>query len=153
MSDLPRGAGRRGRGTVGLKTLIAGCALAFTGCVERPDPPPSGDPAETAVALPAATAGGIAQPIRFEDATAEAGIVFKHVNGATGRKFMPETLGAGVCVFDYDGDGLQDIYFVQSGRLPGFEPAGALGPALFRNLGHGRFQDVTAAAGLAADGP
>jgi len=40
------------------------------------------------------------------------------------QKFILETLGSGVCVFDYDGDGLQDIYFVQSGRLPGFTPKG-----------------------------
>jgi len=85
---------------------------------------------------------------RFEDVTAAAGIRFRHVNGATGQKFILETLGSGVCVFDYDGDGLQDIYFVQSGRLPGFTPKGPLRSALYRNLGHGRFEDVTEKAGV-----
>ncbi|OLC53530.1 MAG: hypothetical protein AUH92_05860 [Acidobacteria bacterium 13_1_40CM_4_69_4] len=85
---------------------------------------------------------------RFEDVTAQAGIAFRHVNGATGQKYILETLGSGVCVFDYDGDGLQDIYFVQGGRLPGFTPQGPLRSALYRNLGHGRFEDVTDRAGV-----
>ncbi len=84
----------------------------------------------------------------FEDATAAAGIHFRHVSGATGRKYMPETLGSGVCVFDADGDGLQDIYFVQSGRLPGFSADRPPESALYRNLGGGRFQDITASAGV-----
>jgi len=44
-----------------------------------------------------------------------------------------------VCVFDYDGDSRQDIYFVQSGRLPGYAPQGPLRSALYRNAGGGRF--------------
>ncbi|PYS93760.1 MAG: hypothetical protein DMF50_13155, partial [Acidobacteria bacterium] len=51
--------------------------------------------------------------------------------------------------FDYDGDGRQDIYFVQSGGLPGFTPKEPPRSALYRNLGGGRFEDVTAAAGVA----
>jgi hypothetical protein len=85
---------------------------------------------------------------RFEDVTRQSGIVFRHVNGATGQRYMLETLGSGVCVFDYDGDGLQDVYFVQSGRLPGFTSAETPRSALYRNLGGGRFADVTATAGV-----
>jgi hypothetical protein len=99
--------------------------------------------------------GGAAQvpdEPRFEDATAAAGIRFRHVNGASGAKHMLETLGSGVCVFDYDGDGRLDLYFVQSGALPGFRAAGAPRPALYRNLGGGRFADVTAEAGLMGPG-
>ncbi len=103
-------------------------------------------------AKPVPSSGGDSSPgtegARFEDATAAAGLRFRHVNGATGQKFILETLGSGVCVFDYDGDGLQDIYFVQSGRLPGFTPEGPLRSALYRNLGHGRFEDVTEKAGV-----
>ncbi|HKN48294.1 MAG TPA: VCBS repeat-containing protein, partial [Candidatus Polarisedimenticolia bacterium] len=85
---------------------------------------------------------------RFEDRTKEAGIGFRHVNGAAGQKYMLETLGSGVCVFDYDGDGLQDIFFVQSGKLPGYRAATAPRSALYRNLGGGRFVDVTEKAGV-----
>ena len=121
-----------------------GMALAACGPDRRDAGPARPDPG-------AATADQLAgQPegARFEDVTSEAGITFRHVNGATGQKYILETLGAGVCVFDYDGDGLQDIYFVQSGRLPGFTPQGPLRSALYRNLGHGRFEDVTDRAGV-----
>jgi hypothetical protein len=99
-----------------------------------------------APAAAGAPAAGDAESTRFEDATAATGIVFRHVNGATGQKYMLETLGSGVCAFDYDRDGRQDLYFVQSGALPGFKPSGTSRSALYRNLGGGRFADVTDAA-------
>jgi hypothetical protein len=87
--------------------------------------------------------------VRFTDITKDTGITFRHVNGATGAKLLPETMGGGVAVFDYDGDGKPDILFVQSGVLPGH---GVTGPvptlALYRNLGNNKFQDVTAEVGL-----
>src|SRR5262249_33133916 len=52
------------------------------------------------------------------------------------------------CVFDFDGDGRQDLFFVQSGRLPGYKPKGPLRSALYRNLGSGSFEDVTGRAGV-----
>ena len=76
---------------------------------------------------------------RFEDVTAQAGIAFRHVNGATGQKYILETLGSGVCVFDYDGDGLQDIY-VANDDTPNF---------LWRNKGNGVFEEVGGLAGVA----
>jgi enediyne biosynthesis protein E4 len=88
-------------------------------------------------------------PIKFTDMTAQSGITFRHTNGATGSKLLPETMGGGVVIFDYDGDGRPDILFVQSGRLPG---DGSKDPpptmALYRNLGGFKFQDVTREAGL-----
>ena len=122
-----------------LASIVVGCTAG-------------GQDARQAPAAPGGAAGDGAGPgpegARFEDVTTAAGIRFRHVNGATGQKFILETLGSGVCVFDYDGDGLQDIYFVQSGRLPGFTPAGPPRSALYRNLGHGRFEDVTGKAGV-----
>jgi enediyne biosynthesis protein E4 len=79
--------------------------------------------------------------IRFVDATAASGISFRHHNGASGKKYLPETMGSGVCVFDYDNDGFQDIFFVNS---KGF-------PALYRNNGNGTFTDRTKQAGLAVE--
>src|SRR5262245_16740302 len=87
--------------------------------------------------------------VKFVDVTVESGIKFRHINGATGFKILPETMGAGVAVFDYDGDGDLDILFVQSGWLPGHPETGPPPTlALYRNLGGFKFEDVTAKVGL-----
>ncbi|MCK7592992.1 CRTAC1 family protein [Pseudomarimonas salicorniae] len=87
----------------------------------------------------------------FVDVTSEAGIDFVHRSGATGERLLPETMGGGVAWLDHDGDGLEDLLLVDSGPWPGAagyaEWPGAL--RLYRNRGDGRFEDVTAAAGLA----
>ncbi len=49
--------------------------------------------------------------------TAQAGIRFKHNNGAFGKKYLPETLGAGAAFLDFDNDGWQDILLVNSHEL------------------------------------
>ena len=92
------------------------------------------------------------QPV-FVDDTEAAGITFHHVNGAFGDKWMPETLGAGVAAFDADGDGWQDLLFVQGTVWQGHEQA--LPPQqrlatlkLFRNRHNGTFEDVTIGSGL-----
>ena len=91
-----------------------------------------------------------ASAIRFTDVTASAGISFRHVNGATGKKLLPETMGAGVAVIDFDRDGRPDLFFVNGRPWPG-QPdrlAGKATQALYRNRGDGTFEDVTAAVGL-----
>jgi hypothetical protein len=47
--------------------------------------------------------------VRFTDVTESAGLRFRHTNGATGRKLLPETMGSGVVVLDFDGDGRPDL--------------------------------------------
>jgi len=89
-----------------------------------------------------------AAPPTFVEAADASGIQFVHIGGHTSEKYMIETLGSGLCFLDYDGDGLEDLYFVQSGTPPG-RPGPKAGDALYRNLGGGRFADVTAAAGIA----
>lgn len=82
---------------------------------------------------------------RFVDVTAAAGIRFVHTNAAMGKKLLPETMGGGVIVFDFDGDGRPDIFLVNSRPWSGTDaPTGAL----YRNKGDGTFEDVTAAVGL-----
>jgi hypothetical protein len=89
--------------------------------------------------------------VRFTDITRAAGIRFRHTTGAFGKKLLPETMGPGVAFLDYDGDGRQDILFVNSRYWPGHEDKRQPPPtlALYRNKGDGTFEDVTAAAGLA----
>jgi hypothetical protein len=95
------------------------------------------------------SAGAQASPT-FTDATAAAGIRFRHESGAFGKKYLPETMGSGVAFLDYDGDGRQDLLFVNGKRWPG-RPGSPSYPALYRNQGDGTFRDVTRAAGLAIE--
>jgi hypothetical protein len=102
------------------------------------------------IALLATTAGlvGAQAPLpTFTDVTAAAGVKFRHENGAFGKKYLPETMGSGVAVFDADGDGWPDLFFVNSTTWPG-QPAKAAASALYHNNHDGTFADVTAAAGL-----
>ena len=85
----------------------------------------------------------------FTDVTAAAGITFHHENGAFGKKYLPETMGSGVAIFDADGDGWPDVFFVNSKTWPG-QPAKPSAPALYRNNHNGTFTDVTAGSGLNA---
>ena len=55
--------------------------------------------------------------VRFTDQTQQAGIHFKHTNGASEEKYLPETMGSGGLFFDYNNDGHLDIYLVNSGTL------------------------------------
>ncbi len=87
-------------------------------------------------------------PIKFTDVTAQAGIHFKHNSGAFGKKYLPETMGSGVCFLDYDNDGWQDILLVNSMDWPGHK-SGKSFPALYHNNQDGTFTDVTRQAGLA----
>src|SRR5262249_31243321 len=103
---------------------------------------------------PADTSGAVALPtIRFTDVTATAGIAFTHDAGATGDKWYPETIGAGVAFLDYDGDGWPDIVLINGTYWPQQRDT-AVGQAeptmrLYRNRGDGTFEDVTQRAGLA----
>jgi enediyne biosynthesis protein E4 len=91
-----------------------------------------------------------AGPIRFTDVTAQAGIHFRHNSGAFGKKYLPETMGSGVCAIDYNNDGWQDIFFVNSKNWPSHGDTKSY-PALYRNNQDGTFTDVTKEAGLAIE--
>src|SRR5262245_28601819 len=84
----------------------------------------------------------------FTDVTQKAGITFRHDSGAFGKKYLPETMGAGGAFFDADGDGAQDLLFVNSMPWPG-QPAKKSVAALYKNNRDGTFTDVTGASGLA----
>ncbi len=93
-----------------------------------------------------------APQITFTDITQQAGIDFVHENGASGEKLLPETMGGGVALFDFDNDGDQDILFVNSKRWDWDKRPTAEKPAtlkLYRNDGKAKFEDATEAVGLA----
>ncbi|HEX8502399.1 MAG TPA: CRTAC1 family protein [Pyrinomonadaceae bacterium] len=77
------------------------------------------------------------------------GITWAHNNAHSPERWLPETVGAGVAVFDYDGDGWVDVYFVNSGPSDFYAPPAPLKNALYRNNRDGTFTDVTDRAGVA----
>lgn len=140
--------GRAFRVSLVVIALLAGVASTVTIWFSRPAPPPP--VRETTLAptsvreLPAVQV----PTVPFTDVTEETGITFVHNNGANGDKLLPETMGGGLAIFDFDNDGDQDILFVNSKDWPWDEPSDRSSRlALFRNDG-GTFTDVTADSGL-----
>lgn len=88
-------------------------------------------------------------PIEFVDITAKAGIEWNLKSLASGPKYLIETMGGGGGFFDYNGDGLLDIYLICYSQAPQPAGAGKLHDALYRNNGDGTFTDVTDRAGIA----
>jgi len=108
----------------------------------------------TATQSPSASTG------QFVDITQQLGINFQYQASHTTRKYLPETMGAGVALFDYDNDGRLDIFFVNGAPLSDPTPKGTIpqktGPKYWNRLFHqktdGTFEDVTEKAGLQGAG-
>lgn len=119
------------------------CALA-SGCRS------AGDRAESVASA------SVTGHVRFVDVTREAGIRFRHHNGAFGRKYMPETTGSGCAFFDADGDGWLDLLAMDGADWPGHRRI-ATRPSLYHNRGARTagggpvFEDRSAGAGLPRD--
>ncbi|HEV3468621.1 MAG TPA: CRTAC1 family protein [Pyrinomonadaceae bacterium] len=136
--------------------------LLLSGCKQDPTSQNTASPQDPAAAgaasaspgaspTPSPTPGAAARPsgpVEFSDVTEAAGLRFRHNSGAFGKKYLPETLGAGAAFLDYDGDGWQDIFLVNSTAWPE-QKGGQTTSALYRNNQDGTFRDVTAEAGLA----
>jgi len=86
-------------------------------------------------------------PFRFVDILPGSGVDFVHVSGMTAARHFPTANGSGVAIFDFDNDGKMDLYFATGNTLP-LDPARAVPNRLYKNLGGGRFLDVTERSGL-----
>src|SRR5258705_9754249 len=129
------------------KTVLFGLFILLSACRKQESVKPAAALPPRPTPVPAS---------RFEEKAEAMGSRFTHVNGARGEKWMPETMGGGVAVLDYDGDGKPDLLFVSSAYWPGDERSRLQKSslALYRNEGNDpgglpRFRDVTREAGLA----
>jgi hypothetical protein len=114
--------------------LAQGVATGGTAVPARPLPP-----------------GMKAPAVRYEDIAVQAGLAGANVSGAEhGKQYIVESTGTGVAIFDYDNDGLPDIFLVNAGQLPqdGAQPT----HFLYHNLGGLKFEDVTKKAGITHTG-
>ncbi len=117
------------------------------------------------VTLLSITAVGICATLKptlpsFVDIAPTSGITFRLQSSRTSQKYLLESMPGGVAMLDYNGDGLQDLFFVNGARLQNPMPRGAepdkrdpqYWNRLYRNNGDGTFTDVTASAGLEGHG-
>jgi hypothetical protein len=102
-----------------LAVLVQGCQRSSLPAVDAPPSPPW-----------------------FADVTEESGLHFVHDAGPTGSYFMPQILGSGAALFDFDNDERLDIYLLQNGGVNGRTNR------LFHQERDGRFKDVSAGSGL-----
>ena len=99
-------------------------------------------------------------PVTFTDITTQSGVRFRQSASPTSQKYLPETMGGGVALFDYDNDGRLDIFFTNGALLQDPMPKGARpdkrDPRFWNRLYHqkpdGTFEDVTERASLRGDG-
>ena len=84
----------------------------------------------------------------FTDVTEQAGISWRHFSGESTDRFLIETMSGGVAFLDFDRDGFQDLFFVNGGETPRGKSKVPVRNALYRNLGNGKFEDVSARAGV-----
>ncbi len=114
----------------------------------------------SAIKRPASTAPQFPSPVTFTDVTALTKIDFRHVASPTDLKYLPETMGGGVALIDFDNDGLLDVFFTNGALIEEKMPAGKqpekVDPKfwnrLYRQLPDGTFEDVTERSGLKGEG-
>jgi hypothetical protein len=103
----------------------------------------TGSPAQREAVRPA-------RAVTFDEVPpARSGVTWVHTNAQSVDRYLPETLGAGCALFDYDNDGWVDVYLVNSGTSDFYTPSTPLRNALYRNNRDGTFTDVTDKAGVA----
>jgi enediyne biosynthesis protein E4 len=92
-------------------------------------------------------------PVQFQNVAPQADLRFTLENYPTPEKHLIETMPGGVAAFDFDNDGLTDIFFTNGAHIPSLQKNSAkFHNRLFRNLGGWKFEDVTSKAGLAGAG-
>lgn len=136
--------------SLGLAACVGCIGLGIAGVAYINRQPP--EETKTELVLPVKRkATEIAKPsIPFENITESAGIDWKHFNAMEGEKLLPETMGGGVTIFDFDSDGDQDILFIggESWSWALSVQGNPRSLCLYANDGTAKFTDVTEQSGL-----
>ena len=98
------------------------------------------------VVIADAQAPAVSATIALRDITSEAGVTFTH-HAAPEKKYIVESMSGGVALFDFDNDGLTDLYFVDALTVETASDPRAARSELYRNVGNGRFENVTDKSG------
>jgi len=155
--------------SIGAALLMAVCLAAgpqTAGARQQPSPTPpqrvgksyggGGDPARK----PPPPGPQAPSPFVFKDITAASGITFRHSASPTSQKYLPEAMGGGVAMLDFDSDGRLDLFFTNGAAISDPMPKGAapskndprFWDRLYRQKPDGTFEDVTERAGLRGSG-
>jgi hypothetical protein len=113
-----------------LGLVVALPSLLTLGCKQEQPPVPEAEPTSR-------------EPAWFEDVTERVGLDFVHDAGPVGDYFMPQIMGSGAAVLDFDNDGRLDVYLLNNGG-----PQSGSTNRLYRQRADGRFQDVSKGSGL-----
>ena len=142
-------------------TILFFCLWIAIVNAQTPTPVPTGKSyAAEEIKRPATTAPQFPSPVTFTDITAQTKINFKHNASPTSVKYLPETMGAGVALFDYDNDGRLDIFFTNGALIEEKMPKGKMPEKtdakywnrLYHQKEDGTFEDVTEKAGVKGEG-
>jgi hypothetical protein len=140
--------------------LLATAVVALSSACTPTVPPPPAEVSDVPPPAPATTAGkpepadqvtaGAASgPIVLRDVTREVGLAFQHTDGGSGKRYIIEGVSAGLALFDFDGDGDEDIHFLNGSPLRGTNVTRPPCDALYRNEGAWKFVDISVLAGVA----
>jgi hypothetical protein len=155
-SRFPSGMTNKGSArVVGMAAVVGAVVMLMTAAAFGQTAAEKVPGAPTAKGSAAAAIGPIV-PGRFVETTAGSGVNFTAVASHTAKKYLMETMGSGVAIFDFDNDGLEDLFFVNGAPIADPTPKGTVpqksGPKDWNRLFHqkkdGTFEDVTEKAGL-----
>jgi enediyne biosynthesis protein E4 len=143
-----------------IRSLIFIVILSVCECVSFAQPQKGKSYTSGEIVRPSTNAPQFPSPATFTDISGQSGVNFRHSSSSTASKFLPETMGAGVALFDFDNDGKLDIFFTNGAlieeKMVKDKIPEKTDPKFWNRLYHqkndGTFEDVTEKSGLKGEG-